>query len=150
MKLVGLVEGPEENVTERRACVSAPIERLKAEGATLANAIAAGGELKLLLDPLEARDRELKAAEHLLRILTAASTVRASTPEIRREALTLLDEWRGLLGRNVGLSRQLLRKLLDHGSQFVLCPIADPATDERWYEIGWCRRSTRSWGRSRG
>jgi hypothetical protein len=60
--------------------------------------------------------------------------VRAAAPEIRAEALRLLDDWRGLLGKHVGTSRQLLRKLLDRDTRFVFYPMAEG--DERWYELG--------------
>jgi hypothetical protein len=45
-----------------------------------------------------------------------------------------MDDWRGLLGRNVATSRQLLRKLLDRDTRFVFYPMADAG--ERWYELG--------------
>lgn len=54
-------------------------------------------------------------------MLDAGPTVRAAAPEIRRAALRLLDDWRGLLGKHVATSRQLLRKLLDR-ERFVFYP----------------------------
>jgi hypothetical protein len=56
-----------------------------------------------------------------LKVLDAGPTVRAAAPEIRRAALRLLDDWRGLLGKHVATSRQLLRKLLDR-ERFVFYP----------------------------
>ena len=53
--------------------------------------------------------------------------------KIRREGLRLLADWRGLLGRHVATSRQLLRKLLDR-QRFVFYPQSKGAAC--WYELG--------------
>jgi hypothetical protein len=58
---------------------------------------------------------------------------RKGAEALRREALKLLADWKGLLGGNVAVSRQLLRKLLG-GERFTIYP---KGTAHRgWYEIG--------------
>jgi hypothetical protein len=69
------------------------------------------------------------------RIALSIQRVHRSSPhkQIRQQALRLLAEWRGLLGKHVATSRQQLRKLLDR-ERFVFYPMKKGAT--RWYEIG--------------
>jgi hypothetical protein len=84
--------------------------------------IAGGDAPDSLVAALRAREREHKTASAELAALTAGPAVRSSRPEIRAAALRLLDEWRGLLGRHVGTSRQMLRKLLNADARFVFYP----------------------------
>ena len=62
----------------------------------------------------------------------------ANTPRISSALLDVSlgsarKDWRGLLGKHVGTSRQLLRKLLDR-ERFVFYPMAEGQV--RWYDIG--------------
>jgi site-specific DNA recombinase len=134
MKLVTLLDGPEEDVAARRARLTDVVKTAEREGARLAQAIATGDAPEALLALLRTRERERKVAEAELRSLAAGPSVRAASDEIRREALRVLENWRGLLGKHVGTSRQLLRKLLDRDTRFVLYPMAE--NNERWYELG--------------
>ena len=133
-KLVALLDGPVEDVAEKRARLTATAKKAEAESARLTDAIAAGDAPEPLLAALRARERERKHAAAELAVLAAGPSVRAASDEIRREALALLDDWRGLLGKHVGTTRQLLRKLLDRDTRFVFYPLADG--NERWYELG--------------
>jgi site-specific DNA recombinase len=133
-KLVALLDGPEEDVAEKRERLTAAATKAEREATHLTDAIAAGGASESLVAALRAREREHKAATVELTALAAGPAVRAAAPEIRREALALLDDWRGLLGKHVTTTRQLLRKLLDRDSRFVFYPVTD--LGERWYELG--------------
>lgn len=76
------------------------------------------------------KERELRRA-HVraeLRALNAPLSVHGPDG-VTAEALHHLDEWRGLLGQNTSLSRQLLRKVLEGRLAFI--PRRD-GTD-RWY-----------------
>jgi hypothetical protein len=57
----------------------------------------------------------------------------AAADGLRRDALTLLEDWRGLLGQHVATSRQLLRKLLGQG-RFVFYPKG--TAEKGWYDLG--------------
>ena len=67
-----------------------------------------------------------------LSALAAVPAALAAAPEIRREALALLADWRALLTKHVGVSRQGVRKLLDR-ERFVFSPKGRGS--DRWYEL---------------
>ena len=56
---------------------------------------------------------------------------RESLEGISAEALRHLDQWRGLLGHNTSIARQLLRKVLD--GRLAFTPRSDGV--ESWYEF---------------
>jgi hypothetical protein len=61
----------------------------------------------------------------------SAKTPCSRLRDVDREALSQLDEWRGMLGQNTSRTRQLLRKVLD--GRVVFIPRADAS--DRWYEM---------------
>ena len=77
--------------------------------------------------------RQRRDARAELAALDAGPQLRKAQDEIRRDALRLLEDCRELLGRHVGTSRQLLRKLLDR-ERFVFYPMAQGKA--RWYDLG--------------
>ena len=86
-----------------------------------------------MLAGIRERERRQKDLHADLDALDAGPAVLAEAPEIRRKALQLLEDWRGLLGKHVATTRQLLRKVLDR-ERFVFYPKADG--EERWYDLG--------------
>jgi hypothetical protein len=92
----------------------------------LGAAIAAGEPSETLLAGIRERERRQKDLRAELAALEAGPSILAGADAIRREALRLLDDWRGLLGRHVATSRQLLRKVLDR-ERFVFYPASAPA-----------------------
>jgi site-specific DNA recombinase len=130
-KLDAMLNGPTEDGPERRARLRATVKRTEKEIGNLTATIAAGGPESLVV-ALRAREREHKAATEELKAFAAGPVLRESAPEIRREALRLLDDWRALLTRNTATSRQMLAKLLN-GGRFTFKP--QGKGDARYYEL---------------
>jgi hypothetical protein len=97
-------------------------------------AVAAGDAPETLLTAIRDRERQRHAAQGELDALEAGPRLRKAEGEIRCDALRLLEDWRGLLGKHVGTSRQLLRKVLDAKTRFVFYPMAKGTA--RWYDLG--------------
>lgn len=120
-------------VAERRERAQAELQRIEAELARYAEAIALGGPLPTILDAVKAREnrrRDLKAQLEHLDGLQHANVPR-SPAEIMRKISRRLTEWSGLLGRQPAQARQLLKKLLTR--RLVLNPKITP--DGRYYEV---------------
>lgn len=88
------------------ADVEAEIDRLTA-------AIAAGADVSSIVEAVKERETRRKSLAAQL----AASEVAARWPQrgqddLQRDLEARLKDWRGLFGRHVGQTRQLLRKLL--------------------------------------
>ena len=135
-KLSAKLADPAEDSEVRRKRLADQLAKTEAELARLADAVATEPAESLLS---AVREREHRKA-HLvaeLAAIDAEPAVRAGADEIRIEALCLLADWRGLLGRNVATSRQLLGKLLGDG-RFTFYPKKQGG--EKWYEVG-CRPS---------
>ncbi|MCZ6918505.1 MAG: recombinase family protein, partial [Gemmatimonadetes bacterium] len=132
-KLTDMLNGPVEDVTARRARATAKQRKAEKELANLSGAVAAGEPPETLLTAIRDRERQCRDAQAELAALEAGPQLRKAEDEIRRDALRLLEDWRGLLGKHVGTSRQLLRKLLDR-ERFVFYPMARGTA--RWYDLG--------------
>jgi hypothetical protein len=65
--------------------------------------------------------------------IDAAPALLKEAAQLRRDALKALDDWKALLGSNVPVSRQLLRKLIDR-ERFTFYPKQGKAA--AWYEMG--------------
>ena len=96
--------------------------------------MATGDAPETLLTAIRERERQRQAAQAELDALAEGPRLRKAEGEIRRDALRLLEDWRGLLGKHVGTSRQLLRKVLDTRTRFVFYPMAKGKA--RWYDLG--------------
>jgi hypothetical protein len=78
------------------------------------------------------RERAGKATADQLDALDAGLKVDAEEAAMRAAALRLVDDWRGLLSKHVGVARQGQRKLLDR-ERFVFD--ARSKGDARYYEL---------------
>ena len=132
-KLTDMLDSPAEDVAARRARLTASLQQSEKELANLSRAVAAGEPPETLLRAMRERERECEASRAKLEGLAEGPRLRKAENDIRGEALRLLEDWRGLLGRHVGTSRQLLRKVLDR-ERFVFHPMA--AGQRRWYDLG--------------
>ena len=132
-KLMAMFDAPAENINDRRGRIADGLRKVEKELAHLQVAVAAGEPPETLLTGIRERERRQNDWRAELRSLDAGPTVRAAAGQIRHEALQLLDDWRGLLGKHVATSRQLLRKVLDR-ERFVFYPQSMGA--ERWYDLG--------------
>ena len=100
------VDGTADILRSELASVETELERLTA-------AIAAGADLASMVKAVKEREARRKTLAAQL----AASEVAAQWPkhghaELRVDLEARLKDWRGLFGRHVGQTRQLLRKLL--------------------------------------
>ena len=132
-KLLAMFDAPAEDVDTRRRRLTDGLRKVEKELAHLQVAVAAGEPLETLLTGIRDRERRQKDLRAELSALDAGPAVLAAAPEVRREALRLLDDWRGLLGKHVATTRQLLRKVLDR-QRFVFYPMGKGAS--RWYDLG--------------
>ena len=130
-KLLKMVDGAPEETGAKRKRLTTVLSKTETELANLAAAVAAGSA-ETLVAGIRERERQAKQLRAELAALDAGPELRGRAIEIREAALRLLDDWRGLLGRNVATSRQLLRKLLDR-ERFVFYPKA--GRSERWYDV---------------
>lgn len=115
---LALAELAPERVHRRRADLETEIAGLRAECERLAAAIGQGGPLAALVTRLTDRQKHLQALEQ-----EAARTVRA-VPSIDVASLQTalrakLDDWRGLLRRNLAEGRAVLRTLLTGPLRFT-------------------------------
>jgi site-specific DNA recombinase len=103
---------PDAYAARRQACAS-EAEGLAGEIVRLTEAIASGGELSSLVAAL--KDRERRRADLLAQVEHLDGLAKAPTwaDDVRAEIRRRLADWRGLLGREPEIARQILRKLLD-------------------------------------
>ena len=132
-KLMAKLATPAEDLATMRTRLSAALRETEAELGRLAAAIASGDAPDTLLAGIrerEARRRHLVAELHAMEAGPAALSM---ADAVRTEAQRLLGDWRGLLEKHVGVSRQGLRKLLDR-ERFVF--YVEGTGDARYYELG--------------
>jgi site-specific DNA recombinase len=134
-KLMAKLDAPTGDVEARRTALAASLRRTEKELKNLAAAVTGADDAPLdtLVAAVRERERTKKTLVSELAALDCAPEVIAAAPEIRREALQLLTEWRGLLAKHIAVSRQAVRKLLDR-ERFVFYPMGSGR--DRWYEIG--------------
>jgi hypothetical protein len=128
-KLIEAEAEPQETAKAKRRRLEAAIAKLDAELARLADAIAAGGSATLAAG-IRNRETQRQRLQAELRA-TEALAAKPAADHVTVEALRHLDEWRGLLGEDTMLARQLLRKLLD--GRLVFAPKG--SAGDRWYEF---------------
>jgi len=131
-KVVALLDGPPEDTAARRKQLTSALAKTERELANLGAAVANGDPPESLLATMRDRERTARDLRAQLAALDDGPVLRANADAIRAEARKALDDWRGLLGRHVATSRQLLRKLLDR-ERFVFSPKRQGV--ERWYEV---------------
>lgn len=110
-----LTEQQQETERERLTISLKQIER---ELARLTQAIAAGGEIRTLVEAVQTREQQ---RDHLRQQLASLDTFKddLDLKRLEKALRTRLDDWRGLLTRHVQSGRQVLRKLLDGRLRFT-------------------------------
>jgi site-specific DNA recombinase len=104
---------PTDTVVPRRTGLQAELTVLEQELARLTAAVAQGGDLKPLLDGIQAREQRRRTLQTELAGLQGLHPVTTrDLQNIQREVATRLADWQGLLTRQVAQSRQILKKLL--------------------------------------
>jgi hypothetical protein len=107
------LSAPADTVVPRRTGLQAELGVLEQELSRLAAAVAQGGDLKPLLDGIQAREQRRRTLQSELAGLEGLQPVTArDLQDIQREVEIRLADWRGLLTRQVVQSRQILKKLL--------------------------------------
>jgi hypothetical protein len=102
-----------DTVVPRRTALQAELGVLEQELSRLAAAVAQGGDLKPLLEGIQARERRRRALETELAGLAGLQPVTTrDLQQIQQDVEARLADWRGLLRRHVAQSRQILKKLL--------------------------------------
>jgi hypothetical protein len=112
-RVVSALSDPTDTVVPHRTALQVELTVLEQELARLAAAVAQGGDLKPLLDGIQAREQRRRSLQTKLAGLEGVRPVSArDLQDIQREVEVRLTDWRGLLRRQVTQSRQILRKLL--------------------------------------
>jgi hypothetical protein len=107
------LNAPTDTAVPRRTGLQAELTVLERELARLTAAVAQGGDLKPLLDGIQARERRRGTLQAQLAGLARLRPVTAvELQQLQREVEARLANWRGLLSRQVAQSRQILKKLL--------------------------------------
>jgi hypothetical protein len=124
----------------QRAAVETEIAGLDAELLRLTTALARGGDLEVLVDAVKSRQQRRDALDRGRQTLNALNGPLLTDRDMLEQKIAeRLTDWRGLLGRNVAWSRQLLTKLLK--GRIMFTPTADedgrPAYDvETTFTLG--------------
>ena len=112
-RVLGELNAPTDTVVPHRTALQAELAVLEQELARLAAGVAQGGDLKVLLEGIRAREQRRRALQEELAGLEGLRPVSArDLQDIQRDVEGRLTDWRGLLRRQVVQSRQILRKLL--------------------------------------
>jgi hypothetical protein len=123
------------NLTEVFATVgasSAIVGALKQREGRVAGteSLSRSGPLATLTTALKEREQHREHLEREIRSLERLPR-RESLVGVSAEALRHLDQWRGLLGQNTSIARQLLRKVLS--GRLAFTPRSEGV--ESWYEF---------------
>jgi hypothetical protein len=113
-------------VDAQREELQARLRAVEEELARLAEAVATGGQLATLVAALKGREAQRAHLRHEIAALeglrhVSQLDVAGIAPDLRQK----LKEWRGLLTRQVPISRQILAKVIE--SKLVFTPRADGA-----------------------
>jgi site-specific DNA recombinase len=107
------LNAPTDTVVPRRTALQAELGVLEQEISQLTAAVAQGGDLKPLLDGIQARERRRRALQTELAGLEGLQPVTIrGLQQIQQDLEARLADWRGLLHRQVAQSRQILKKPL--------------------------------------
>ncbi len=124
---------PDSNHLEvQRETLKGELAKVEEELERLTTAIASGGDLPALLQGVKDRERRRAEVQEQLAALNGCERVsRFDLHQVGRELRARLEDWRGLLCRQVGQARQILRKLLV--GRLVFTPRKDASG--RYYEF---------------
>jgi hypothetical protein len=107
------LNAPTDTAVPRRTGLQAELTVLEQELARLTAAVAQGGNLKPLLDGIQAREQRRRTIQTEVAGLEGLRPVSArDLQDIQRDVEVRLADWRGLLRRQVAQSRQILKKLI--------------------------------------
>ncbi len=119
---------------EVRRSLEADLRRVEGRITNLTEAVAAGGEVKSLIEAIKTAEREQQdirgRLEHADGLQKAAAAWDVSA--YREKVMALLEDWQGALEAAPQIARQILRKLL--ASDIVVTPKQD-AYGGRWFEF---------------
>jgi DNA invertase Pin-like site-specific DNA recombinase len=111
--VISELNAPADTLVPHRTGLQAELTVLEQELSRLTAAVAQGGDLKPLLDGIQAREQRRHVTQTELAGLEGFRPVAARDLQtLQREVEGRLTDWRGLLRRQVTVSRQILRKLL--------------------------------------
>jgi hypothetical protein len=103
----------EDGLVPQRAALQAELAVLDQELARLSTAVAQGGDLAALLGAIKSREqRRGKVQEELTGIQGLERVASFDPRQLQQELEARLADWRDLLGRQVPVARQILKKLL--------------------------------------
>jgi len=129
----GHEHGPARAAEVRRS-LEADLRRVEGRIANLTEAVAAGGEVKSLIEAIKTAEREQQdirgRLEHADGLQKAAAAWDVSA--YREKVLGLVGDWQGALEAAPQIARQILRKLL--ASDIVVTPKQD-AYGGRWFDF---------------
>src|SRR5262245_36851672 len=112
-RAINELNAPTDTVVPRRTALQAELGVLEQELSRLAAAVAQGGDLKPLLEGIQARERRRQPLQAELAGLEGLQPVTTrDLQQIQQEVEVRLADWRGVLRRHVAQSRQILKKLL--------------------------------------
>jgi site-specific DNA recombinase len=112
-RAIAELNAPTDTVVPRRTALQAELGVLEQELSRLAAAVAQGGDLKPLLEGIQARERRRGTLQTELAGLEGLQPVTTSDlQQIQQDVEARLADWQGLLRRHVAQSRQILKKLL--------------------------------------
>jgi hypothetical protein len=112
-KVLDDLETPTDTVVPHRTALQAELTVLDRELARLTAAVAQGGDLRPLLDGIQAREQRRRTLQTEVAGLEGLRAVGArDLQDIQRDVEVRLADWRGLLRRQVTQSRQILKKLI--------------------------------------
>jgi hypothetical protein len=132
-KLTKKFAAPDEAPAPKRARLTAALRKIAKELTHLQEVVADGQASETVLSGVRERERRQRELQAELSAMDAGPAVVAAADTLKRDALRMLDDWKGLMAQNVSISRQLLRKLLGP-ERFVFYPRAKGSA--QWYEIG--------------
>ena len=122
------------HVEERRETLENALRGVQAESERLTMALATGGDLPTLVRALQTREQRRAALQQeLAGLKSAAEVAHFDRQQLDAALRARLDDWRGLLGRQVSWTRQMVQKLLI--GKIVFTPTLDDPSGERCYQM---------------
>jgi hypothetical protein len=97
---------------QQRARLHRDLAQVERELVHFTDAIAAGGKIETVVKAIQLREKRRSELQAMLARLDGLATAPLDLTALRPKISALLADWRGLAGRHVGATRQLLRKLL--------------------------------------
>jgi len=110
---LGQLNSPADTAVSRQTALQAEVAVIDQELTRLAAGVAQGGDLKVLLEGIRAREQRRRTLQEELAGLQGLRPVTAGDlQQLQQDVEARLSDWRGLLSRQITQSRQILKKLL--------------------------------------